>query len=159
MSERNQQLLDFYWKNRIDDYRAFYAIRQDQSDRALGQGLVISAILLGFAAAAGALSGTTLGWAAGWSVLATILPAVSTALIAYVALYDPEQQSTIYRDAGRAVRAALRFEQNPDVSPGGRPSEAEIAELVKRVEGALRQEHSQWGQLSSLVPIADHTKD
>jgi len=81
------------------------------------------------------------------------------ALTAYVALYDPEQQSKIYRDADRAVRSAVRSEQNPHVSPGGHPSEAEIAELVKRVEGALRQEHSQWGRLTSQVPIADHTKD
>ena len=91
MSERNEQLLHFYRLNRIDDNRKFYDARQDQSDRAIGQGLLISAILLGLATAAGALSGTTVGWATGWSIIATILPAASTALTAYLALDDPEQ--------------------------------------------------------------------
>jgi hypothetical protein len=159
MSERNEQLLHFYRQNRIDDNRKFYDVRRDQSDRVIGQGLLISAILLGLATAAGALSGTTVGWATGWSIIATILPAASTALTAYLALDDPEQQSKIYQDAGRAIRAAARSEQNPHFLPGGHPSEAEIAELVKRVEGALRQRHSQWGRLISLIPIADHTKD
>jgi len=42
MSERNQQLLGFYWQSRIDTQRVFYAHRQGQSDRAFGEGLVIS---------------------------------------------------------------------------------------------------------------------
>src|SRR5215469_12414670 len=105
MSDRAADLLRFYEKHRIDDQLKFYADRRDQFDRATGQALAVSAMLLGFAAAAGALAGTAVGWVEGWSAVAAILPAISTALAAYVALYAFEQQSKIYGDAARAVRA------------------------------------------------------
>jgi hypothetical protein len=150
--------LRFYGQHRINDQLRFYTSRREQFDRATGQALAISAMLLGFASAAGALAGTALGWVKGWSALAAILPAISTALAAYIALYAFEQQSKIYGDAVRAVQAASRPTPDPNASQGGRPPEENIAELVKRVEGALRQEQAQWGQLTSQVQITDQTK-
>lgn len=145
--QRNQDLLKFYQKARIEDQLKFYRDRRDLFDRATGQGLAISATLLGFAAAASALAGTTVGWVKVWSALAAILPAVSTALAAYLALYAFEQQSKIYGDARRAVLAASR------------PlPEENVADLVKQVEGALRREQGQWGQLTSQIQITDQTK-
>ena len=159
-NERDQQLLNFYQQHRIKDQLKFYTKRRDLFDRATGQGLAISATLLGFAAAASALAGTTVGWVKVWSALAAILPAMSTALAAYIALYVFEQQSKIYGDARRAVLAASR--PLPDLTPpqgqGGPTPEENIAELVKRVEGALRQEQGQWGQLTSQIQISDQTK-
>ena len=87
MSERDQEFLKFYQKHRIEDQLRFYRERRDLFDRATGQGLAISATLLGFATAASALAGTALGWAKVWSALAAILPAISTALAANLALY------------------------------------------------------------------------
>jgi hypothetical protein len=48
------------------------------------------------------------GWDETWSALAAILPAISTALAAYVGLYAFEQQSKIYGDAARRVLRARR---------------------------------------------------
>jgi hypothetical protein len=158
MSERASDLLRFYERRRIDDQLMFYTGRQEEFDRATGQALAISAMLLGFAAAAGALAGTAVGWAKAWSVLATILPAISTALAAYIALYAFEQQSKIYGDAARAVRAASRPTLDPNALPDAGPPEENIAELVRRVESALRQEQAQWGQLTSQIQITDQTK-
>lgn len=158
MSERNRELLRFYGQHRIGDQLGFYASRRDQFDRATGQGLAISATLLGFASAASALAGTALGWAKAWSALAAILPAISTALAAYIALYAFEQQSKIYADAARAVQAASQPMPNPDAPQDGRTPEENVAQLVKRVEGALRQEQAQWGQLTSQIQITDQTK-
>lgn len=158
MSERNRELLRFYGQHRIGDQLGFYASRRDQFDRATGQGLAISATLLGFASAASALAGTALAWAKAWSALAAILPAISTALAAYIALYAFEQQSKIYADAARAVHAASRPMPNPDAPQDGRTPEENVAQLVKRVEGALRQEQAQWGQLTSQIQITDQTK-
>jgi hypothetical protein len=107
-SGRGRELLRFYEQNRIADQLRFYNNRREQFDRATGQGLAISATLLGFSSAAGALAGTALGWHEGWSALAAILPAMATALAAYIALYAFEQQSKIYGDAARAVQAAAR---------------------------------------------------
>lgn len=158
MTERNRELLDFYQTHRIKDQLKFYADRQDLFERASGQGLAISATLLGFTSAVGALAGASLGWGPLWTTLAVIFPAVSTALAAYVALYAFEQQSKIYGDAVRAVRAAARVIPEPDLAPDGEPPEASIADLVQRVERAMRREQGQWGQLTSQLQVSDQTE-
>ena len=158
MSERSRELLIFYGRHRIADQLGFYGSRQEQFERASGQALAVSAMLFGFSAAAGALAGTAVGWGRAWAALATILPAISTALAAYVALYAFEQQSKIYGDAIRAVQAASRPVPDPEAAEGGRSPEENIADFVRRVESALRQEQAQWGQLTSQIQISDQTK-
>ncbi len=147
MSERDAEFLDFYREHRIKDQLGFYKGRLEQFDKATAQGLFISAAILGFASGAGALAGTTVGWAKGWAAVAAILSAVSTALAAYIALYAFDHQSKIYGDAVRAVRAASRMAPDPNV-----------AELAGRVEQALLQEQSQWGQLTSAIQAGDQAK-
>lgn len=147
MSERDTEFLRFYDEYRIKDQLAFYNGRVRQFDKAVGQGLFISATILGFASGAGALAGTTTGWASGWAAVAAVLSALSTALAAYLALYAFDQQSKIYGDAVRAVRAAA----SPKTAPAA-------AELAGRVEHALRQEQSQWGQLTSRIQAGDQTE-
>jgi predicted trehalose synthase len=155
---RNQELLDFYQRHRIEDQVTFYRRRRDLFDRATGQALAVSATLLGFSSAVSALAGVGDGWSTLWATLATVLPAVSTALAAFTALYAFEQQSKIYGDAIRAVHAASR--QNREGEAGGDlPSEESVAGLVQRVEGALRQEQAQWGQLTTQIQIVDQTKE
>ena len=153
MNERDHQLLAFYQQHRIDDQLTFYRSRRDQFDRATGQALALSATLLGLSSAVSALAGASAGWTALWAALSTILPAVATALSAYTALYAFEQQSKLYGDAIRAVRAATR--PNPD----GASATDGVAGLVQRVEAALRQEQAQWGQLTTQIQIADQTKE
>jgi hypothetical protein len=159
MTTRTSELIRFYERHRIDDQLRFYTDRRDQFDHATGQALAISAMLMGFAAAAGALAGTAVGWVEGWAAVAAILPAISTALAAYVALYAFEQQSKIYGDAARAVRAASRLTPDPNAPEDGRPADESAAELVRRVESALRLEQAQWGQLTSQIQIADQTSE
>ncbi len=158
MSEHSSELLRYYRKYRIEDQLDFYTSRKDLFDRAAGQGLAISAMLLGFASAVSALAGTTVGWTEVWSAASAILPAISTALAGYLALYAFDQQSKLYGDAVRAVHAAARPVPNVGFPEGGRPPEENIADLVKKVEGAFRQENAQWGQLTSQIQIADETK-
>ena len=161
MSERSSELRQFYQAQRINDQVGYYTRRKDEFERATGQALAISAMLLGFSSAAGALAGTAVAWAKGWSALAAILPAVATALAAYIALYAFEQQSKIYGDAARAVQAASRNALRPSTSLTENPiedNEANTAELVRRVEEALRQEQAQWGQLTSQIQISDQAK-
>jgi hypothetical protein len=158
MTQRGDELLVFYRECRIADQLEFYTGRRTLFDRALGQALALSAILLGFATAASALAGTDVGPTWLWSVLATILPATSTALTAYSALYAFEQQSKIYGDAVRAVRAAARPVADPDPAAVPRSPEEDVAELVRRVEAVFRQEQAQWGQLTSQIEIPDDTR-
>jgi SMODS and SLOG-associating 2TM effector domain 1 len=158
MSERNKELLRFYEANRINDQMTFYSSRRAQFDRATGQGLALSAVLLGFATAAGALAGTATGWAVGWSAVATILPALSTALAAYVALYAFEQQSKVYGDAARALLAASWRRPDPEADHDGQTAEQNVAEFVLRVEGVFRQEQGQWGQLTSQIQVTGQSR-
>ena len=106
--DRDREFLLFYEKYRIKDQLGYYNMRLEEFDRATGQGLFLSATILGLASGAGALAGTTVGWANGWAAVAAILSAASTTLAAYLALYAFEQQSKIYGDAARAAHAAAR---------------------------------------------------
>lgn len=158
MSERAGQLLLFYREHRLHDQLDFYTRRRNLFDRAAGQAVALSAILWGFASATSALAGTDVGPTWLWSVLATVLPAMSTALAAYSTLYAFEQQSKIYADAVRAVHAASRPTPDPDAPADGGSPEEKIADMVKRVEAVFRQEQAQWGQLTSQIEIHDDTK-
>jgi hypothetical protein len=158
VSERARQLLLFYREQRIDDQIRFYTGRRDLFDRASGQALAVSAMLFGFAAAASALAGAAIGWKPLWTALAVIFPAMSTALAAYIALYAFEQQSKIYGDAVRAVRAASHPAPDSGVPGYGHAPEQHAAELVRRVEDALRNEQAQWGQLTSQIQLPSQGK-
>jgi len=156
MSPRAGQLLSFYRECRVDDQVTFYTSRRTLFDRAIDQALSVSAILLGLTAAAAALAGAKVAPPWVWAVLATALPAVSTALTSYGSLYAFEYQAKIYGDAVRAVHAAARpAEADPSVP---RSPEEDAAELVKRVEAVFRQEQAQWGQLTSQIEIPDDTR-
>ena len=161
MNPRTDQLLGFYREHRINDQLGFYARRRALYDRAANQALALSAILLGFTTAVAALTGAHIGAAWLWAILATILPAASTALTSYSSLYAFEQQSKIYGDAARAGRAAARpVADRPVADPdlASRSVEEDAVELVRRVEAVFRQEQAQWGQLTSQVEIRDETK-
>ena len=167
MNPRTDQLLGFYREHRINDQLGFYTRRRALYDRAANQALALSAILLGFTTAVAALTGAHIGAAWLWAILATVLPAASTALTSYSSLYAFEQQSKIYGDAARAGRAAARpvgdrsaaDRSVADPGPGAsRSGEEDAAELIKRVEAVFRQEQAQWGQLTSQVEIRDETK-
>jgi hypothetical protein len=158
MSQRNHDLLKFYAACRVDDQVDFYERRSALFDRATSQGLAVSAVLLGFSTAAAALAGTAVAWATGWSAIATILPAVSTALAGYVALYAFDQQSKIYGDALKALRMISRAIPDPDSAPEGQTPERNIAGYVERVESIFSQEQGQWGQLTSQIQATDQAK-
>ena len=96
---------------RIADQLRIYRQRRALFDRAAGQVMALSAVLLGFATAAAALAGTDVGPTWFWTALGTVLPAAVTAVTAYSKLYAFEQQSKIYEDAAKAVK-------RPRVPPG-----------------------------------------
>jgi hypothetical protein len=156
MSQRSLELLEFYRRHRIDDQLAFYTRRRELFERATDQALAISAVLLAFSSAVSVFAFTAArGSAEVWSIVGIILPAMSIALAAYTALYAFEQQSKIYGDAARAIRAASRTKPGSSTDLGGRSSDENVAELVRRVEDVLRQEQAQWGQLTSQIQMSN----
>jgi hypothetical protein len=157
LNPRTGQLLSFYREYRISDQLSFYTTRRASFDRAANQALALSATLLGFTSAVAALTSAPVGPVGLWLILATVLPAASTALTGYSTLYAFEQQSKIYGDAISAVHAAARPLTDPDPAVPRSPEE-DAAQLIKRIEAVFRQEQAQWGQLTSQIEISDDTK-
>lgn len=154
MSDRVEELRRFYGEHRIEDQLRFYTDRRSLFDRATDQATALAAVLGGAATVVAVLAGTGTGsW---WTVLATVLPAAVTAVTAYSTLYAFEQQSKIYGDAARAVRAARHHVPAPGAPT--RSAEQEAAEWVARVEAVFRQEQAQWGQLTSQIETPGNTR-
>lgn len=154
MSDRVEELRRFYGEHRIEDQLRFYTDRRSLFDRAMDQATALAAVLGGAATVVAVLAGTGTGsW---WTVLAAVLPAAVTAVTAYSTLYAFEQQSKIYGDAARAVRAARRHVPAPGAP--ARSAEQDAAEWVARVEAVFRQEQAQWGQLTSQIETPGNTR-
>ncbi len=156
MSDRVEELRRFYGEHRIEDQLRFYTDRRSLLDRATDQATALAAILGGAATVAAVLAGTGTGPTRWWTVLATVLPAAVTAVTAYSTLYAFEQQSKVYGDAARAVRAARRHVPAPGAP--ARSADQDAAEWVARVEAVFRQEQAQWGQLTSQIESPGNTR-
>lgn len=76
-----------------------------------------------------------------FAILAVALPALSTALAGYGALYAFEQQRKLYLDALRALREA------DTVEPAGPAAYAEAVEEI------LAREQAQWGQVVGEIKL------
>jgi hypothetical protein len=151
---REEQVLDLYRRFRLEHQLDYYRRTGDEYERASSQALALSAVLLGFTAAVGALAATTVSWNRAWAALGVILPAMSTTLSAYTGLYAFDHLSKLYRDAARALQAMSR--EIEDLGPlDGPGSAAALHEFVQRVEGVLRKEQGQWGQLMSQLEMTD----
>jgi hypothetical protein len=156
VSDRVEELRRFYGEHRIEDQLRFYTDRRSLLDRATDQATALAAILGGAATVAAVLAGTGTGPTRWWTVLATVLPAAVTAVTAYSTLYAFEQQSKVYGDAARAVRAARRHVPAPGAP--ARSADQDAAEWVARVEAVFRQEQAQWGQLTSQIESPGNTR-
>ncbi|MGZ4314452.1 MAG: SLATT domain-containing protein [Gaiellaceae bacterium] len=144
MSSRAAQVLAVYRAARVEDQIGFYKKRRGQFERAHGQLLIASAVLLGVTSTVSALAGASIEGKLVWAALATILPAISTALVAYGALFAFDRHAKLYADAVRN----LGLLEEPDLSHATDADEA-VRTYVEEVEKVLRDEQSQWGQLAS----------
>jgi hypothetical protein len=147
VKSRADQILDLYRVARLQDQLRFYEKRRTQFDRAHGQLLVASAVVLGATSTVSALAGTQIKGKLIWAVLAAILPVLATALAGYGALFAFERLAKLYGDAVRN----LGLLEEPDLSQAAddRAAHEALAKYVEQVEKVLRDEQSQWGQLAS----------
>jgi hypothetical protein len=156
VSDRTDELLTLYRKCRVDDQLGFYGRRKEEFDRAAGQAAAVSAVLLGLTAATSSLAGASTGHTQLWTALAAILPALTTAVAAYAALFAFERQSKLYGDARRALLAATREPPNLEgLSPEERAKA--ISTYIADVEAVFRNEQGQWGQLPTSAENGQST--
>ena len=151
MSSRADQVLDLYRSARLEDQLGYYQNRRTQFERAHGQLLIASAVLLGAASTVSALAGAEIEGKLVWAVMAAILPVISTAFVAYGALFAFDRHAKLYADAARN----LGLLEQPDLSrPGDGPAEESVTRYVEQVEKVFRAEQAQWGQLASETEAA-----
>jgi len=150
MSERNEQFLALYQQYRFEDQRGWYERRQAESEAAYGQVITLTGLLMVLAGTAAALASADVGGLKTlWAVLAVVFPAVSTALSAYNGLYAFERQAKLYRDAANMMlrTRAGAPDLKPEITQAG--YRRALSAYVNKVEGILRTEQGQWGQLIS----------
>ena len=151
MSSRANQVLDLYRSARLEDQLRYYQNRRTQFERAHGQLLIASAVLLGATSTVSALAGAEIEGKLVWAVMAAILPILSTALVAYGALFAFDRHAKLYADAARN----LGLLEEPDLSHAGDEQAQEtVTNYVEQVEKVFRDEQAQWGQLASETEAA-----
>src|SRR5262249_48487321 len=101
VGSRADQGLALYRSGRLGGQLRYYEAPRTQVERAGGPLLLLSAVLLGATSTVSALAGAPIEGTLVWAALAAILPAVSTALVAYGALFGFERYAKLYADAAR----------------------------------------------------------
>ena len=161
MTEHDEQFLALYQQYRFEDQRGWYERRRAEFEAAHGQVIALTELLMVLAGAASALAVADVGGLKTlWAVLAVVFPALFTALSAYNGLYAFERQAKLYRDAANMMLHARA--DAPDLKPGITEADYRqaLSVYVNKVEGILRREQGQWGQLTSEIepiepPVAE----
>jgi hypothetical protein len=145
VSSREEQFLAVYSRCRVDDQVSFYGDRIREFAQARRQLATLAAIIFGLSSAVSVAAGLEITGKAVVAIFAVVLPALSTALAAYDALYAFERHGKLYADG---LRALVKIEPpEPDLPA--------IATYVQSVESVLRTEQGQWGQLAAdIAPSA-----
>jgi conflict system pore-forming effector with SLATT domain len=144
VTSRAQQVLDLYRGARVEDQLGYYEQRRSLFERAHGELLVLSAVLLGATSTVSGLAGVNISGKLVWAILAAVLPALSTLLAAYSGLFGFDRNAKLYADASRNL-ALLDQPGAGDEAPG----DDAVAGYVQQAEDVFQKEQSQWGQLAS----------
>jgi SMODS and SLOG-associating 2TM effector domain 1 len=157
MTERARQALLFYREGRLNDQIGYYEGAAAEYQRANAQSVAVGAVLLSVTSLAGALAGLDIAGKLGWAVVAAVLPALSTALAAYDALYGFDRIGKLYVDAVRSMRRV----ESPDLASARDAADAaaKVAAYATAVETILRNEQSQWGQLTAKIHVTSEGAD
>jgi type IV secretory pathway TrbL component len=134
----NDDIAAAYRRARIDDQLGYYHDRRVEYEQASSAAAWLAGVFGAVTAAIG-LVAALLGDGAPKSiaVVATVVPAIATALAGYAALYGFERLAKLYGDAEHAL-AGLG-----DVTP----------EAVAQAEEIMRREQGQWGQFAEEPPV------
>jgi hypothetical protein len=144
VSSREQQFVELYRRARVEDQRTYYEDTARRFEAAHRQLLLGSAVVFGLSGAIAVLSGTEVPGKLVWAILAAVLPAVTTAIVAYQGLFSFERVAKLYRDAARNLRRS----RTPVVDDTA-SAQASVAAYVAGIEAIFERERGQWGQLGT----------
>jgi SMODS and SLOG-associating 2TM effector domain 1 len=151
MSERSRQALTLYRAARVEDQADYYRRASAEYNRAGAQSVALSAVLLSLTTLAGTLAGLEISGKIGWAIAAAVIPAASTALAAYDAIFGFDRVAKLYADA----MSSLRLVEEPDLAGIADEAEAaaEVAAHASAVEAVFLKEQAQWGQLTAEIDV------
>jgi SLOG in TRPM, prokaryote/SMODS and SLOG-associating 2TM effector domain 1 len=151
VNELSQQALVLHHEARVKDQLGYYGRVSDEYERASAQSVAVAAVLLALTTLAGTLAGLEIEGKVEWAIVAAVLPAPSTALAAYEALLGFERIGKLYADAFHSIQRL----DVPDLTkaPGDASAAQRVAAYADAVETVLRNEQSQWGQLTAKIEL------
>jgi SMODS and SLOG-associating 2TM effector domain 1 len=149
VNERAQQFVEVYRQARVEDQLKYYDRSAKRLESAHRQLLLTSAVVFGLSGAFGLIAGLDVPGKLVWAIVATLLPALTTALSAFEGLYAFERLAKLYGDAARNLKRV----QAPQFADG-EDERAAVAGYVADVERIFRNERGQWGQLKVDRPDA-----
>jgi hypothetical protein len=125
----------------------YYSAAAFEYECANAQAVALAAVLMSVTTLAGAVAGFDISGKSAWAVVAVVVPAISTTLAAYEALFGFERVAKLYGDAARSLRRV----DEPDLATAedDAASEADVAAYVAAVETIFNNEQAQWGQLTA----------
>ncbi|HZS03981.1 MAG TPA: SLATT domain-containing protein [Blastocatellia bacterium] len=151
MTERDKQFLTLYQTHRYEDQKRWYDQREQEFESAHRQGVILTVSLLALTAIVSVMPDGWLWSKQVWTVLGVVLPALSTALSAYTALYAFKQQARLYQDASRALHRTEAADPNLSPASGDAAYHRQLVTYVAQVEDIFRKEQGQWGQLINEI--------
>ena len=148
MVSRNQQFLEFFERERVEDQVAYYRRRAAWHRQWDERMIVLTGVLMFLAAVSSAIVAAHWdheGPRTLWIVLATLAPVLSSAVAATRALYEHERNHIRFDNTYLDLKQ-LRAARKPSIHQANRRFQTALAEYVSQVEGLLSREHRQWTQ-------------
>lgn len=142
--QRRQEFVAVYHTARVDDQHGYYERNAATALAASRQILTFTAVVLFLTSIVGFVAGLDLRGKVAWAVVAAVLPAITTALAAYGALYSFDRIAKLYADAATNLDLTR--------APTGPLTQDAVKEYVTAVEAIFESERGQWGQFASEPP-------
>jgi hypothetical protein len=149
MAERDREFLEYYERHRVGGQTEYYRGKSAWHD-SRAKILVVAAGLGMFVASLSAVMG--------WHVVASVLPAVSGALVAVGGLYEFERNHSRFRNTYYDLRK-VSVELRPSRDLEGQDLRNALVGYVTEVEDLLSREHRQWLKLMTPAEPAQGDED
>ena len=148
MADREREFLDYYNEHRIKDQESYYLSKSGWHERRANFFILAAGIVMFLASAASWAVSNGVDPPALWGIVATVMPAVSGAIVAIRALYEFDRTHTRFRNTYFDLRHAA-VELRPAEKLAGQELRDATLKYVTEIENLLSRENSQWVNMMS----------
>lgn len=147
MSEREREFLRYYNEQRVVDQKEYYLSNSGWHQRR-ANALIVGAGVIMFLSSIASWASSQQWFAvtAPWNVLATVMPAVSGAIVAIRALYEFDRNHTRFLNTYYDLREAA-VKMRPAEQLTGEELRTATVQYITEIENLLSRENRQWVKL------------